>query len=94
MTNAEQSEVSPDADSSTFGLPGGASDTKSSAVLCETRRNMPILDANPSDHPEGGKPPEMEGRGVYRLVLAILVLTLALLTESRRLVESASLLLP
>ena len=84
MTTADESEASPDAVSSTFGLPGGASDTEVGPVLCENDINAPSLDANLSLTLRGGKPLKMEGRGVYRLVFAILALLLALLTEARR----------
>ena len=94
MTAADESKASPDAVSSTFGLPGGVSDAVPGVVLCETHRNGPSLDANLQPLPVGGEPPEMEGRGVYRLVFVILCLTIGLLTEARRLVDAAALLMP
>jgi hypothetical protein len=93
MTSAEQSEASPDADSSTFGLPGGVSDTGPDIVLCKTHRNSPSCPSSTEPLPEGGKPPKMEGRGVYRLLLVVLVLVVGILTDSRRLVEAASFML-
>lgn len=93
MMTAEQSEASPDADSSTFGLPGGASDTESDMVLREIHINTPSLRLDASvgvGTPTGEK---VEGRGLYRLALVVLLLALAILTDSRRLVEAASLML-
>ena len=90
MTIADESEASPDAVSSTFGLPGGASDTDDGPDLCENDRNAPSLDANLSLTLRGGKPLKMEGRGVYRLVIGIVAVLLALLTEARREGVSAS----
>lgn len=84
MTTANESEASPDAASSSFGLPGGASDTDDGPVLCENDRNTPSLDANLSLTLRGGKPLRMEGRGVYRLVIGIVAVLLAILTEARR----------
>ena len=84
MTTADESEASPDAVSSTFGLPGGVSDTGDGPVLCKNDRNTPSLDANLSVVLRGGKPLKMEGRGVYRLIIGIVAVLLALLTESRR----------
>ena len=84
MTTAHESEASPDADSSTFGLPGGVSDTEPEPVLCENDTNTPSLDANLSLTLRGVKPPQMEGRGVYRLLFGILLVVLAVLTEARR----------
>ena len=93
MTTAEQSEASSDAVSSTFGLPGGASDTDSDTVLCKTHKNGPSLDASIKLNLPGGNPPKMEGRGVYRLAFVILCLVLGLLLDSRRLVDAAALML-
>ena len=93
MTTAVQSEASPDADSSTFGLPGGASDSSPGPVLCESHRNGPSCSM---DGPVGVGTPErekVEGRGLYRLACGILWGGLGLLLDSRRLVEAASLLL-
>ena len=84
MTTADESEASPDAVSTTFGLPGGASDTESDLVLCENHINTPSLDANLNLTLRGGKPLKIEGRGVYRIVIGILAVLLALLTEARR----------
>ena len=93
MTTADESKASPDAVSSTFGLPGGVLGTDSDVVLCESLRNGPTTHANLPVVPKGGKPPEMEERVVYRLALAILLLVLAILTDSRRLVDAAAFML-
>ena len=93
MTRSNESEASPDAGSSAFGLPGGASGTDSDVVLCESHRNGPSC---PSNGSVGVKDPRDTGRprrGVQRLGIVIVMLVLGLLLDSRRLVEAASLLL-
>ena len=93
MTIANESEASPDADSSTFGLPGGVSDTETEHDLCKTHRNTP---SRPSKGSVGVGTPEDgqgQGRGVYRLGIVLLVLVVGILTDSRRLVDAASLML-
>lgn len=94
MTTADESKASFEAVSSTFGLPEGVLDTVSGVVLCESHRNTPSLDENV---PVGvGTPEEREegDRGLYRLGFIILLLILGILTDSRRLVDAASLMLP
>ena len=93
MMIANESEASSDADSSTFGLPGGASDTGSDMVLCKTHTNAP---SGPSMCSVGVGTPEdgqEAGRGVYRLAFVILVLVVGILTDSRRMIDAASLML-
>ena len=93
MTTADESPAITDADSSTFGHPEESGDTNPVPVLCENDRNTPSLDATLSVNLRGGEPLKMEGRGLYRLVFGILMIILALLLDSRRVGEAASLML-
>lgn len=94
MTSAEQSEASPKPILPPSGFREGVSDTEFEPDLCETHRNGSSLDEILHPLPEGGEPPEMEGRGVYRLLFVVLLLVVGILTDSRRLVDAASLMLP
>ena len=88
-----QSSASPEADSSTFGHPEESEDTGSVPVLCETHRNTPSLDKLVSVVVDTTKREQMEGRALYRLAFAILLLIIGLLLDARRLVDAASLML-
>ena len=88
-----ESTASPDADSSTFGHPEGVVDTEPSPVLGKTHRNAPSLDEVLSVVLAEGEGKQMEGRGLYRVVFAILLVVLGLLLDARRLGDAAALIL-
>lgn len=94
MTGKEQSAAISDADSSTFGLPEESADTETVPILGEFHINTPSLDLKGSVVVDTTKREQMEGRGLYRLVLTILFLLLGLLMEARRNGVSASLGMP
>lgn len=94
MTSENQSAAISDADSSTFGLPEESADTETVPVLSEIHINTPSFDLKGSLVVDTTKREQMEGRGLYRLVLTILVLLLGLLMEARRNGVSASLPMP
>lgn len=93
MTNEKQSAASSVADSSTFGHPEESSDTETVPVLREIRINTPSLALDASVVVDTTTGEKMEGRGLYRLALAILLLVLGLLMDARRLVDAATLML-
>lgn len=94
MTSEKQSAAISDADSSTFGLPEESADTETVPVLGEIHINTPSLRLNASAVVDTTKRDGREGRGLYRLVLTILLLLLGLLMEARRNGVSASLGMP
>ena len=87
------STASPVADSSTFGHPEESSDTEFEPVLCKNHKEAPSLDSLVSVVVDTTKRERMEGRALYRLAFAILLLVLGLLLDARRLVEAASFML-
>ena len=90
---SNESSASPDADSSTFGHPEESEDPDVDTVLCQNHRNTPSLDEVVSVVLAKGDGKQMEGRGLYRLAFAILLLVLGLLLDARRIVDAASLIL-
>lgn len=91
---AVESPASPVADSSTFGHPEESEDTDDVPVLCESRINTPSLDEVVSVVVGTTKMERVEGRALYRLAIAILLLVLGLLLDARRMVDAAALLMP
>jgi len=87
------SSASSVADSSTFGHPEESADTDDAPVLGEIHISTPSLRLNASRVVDTTKEEQMEGRGLYRLLFAILLLVLGLLLDARRLVDAAALLL-
>lgn len=93
MTSAEQSSASPVADSSTFGHPEEFEDTDPDPILRQIRINTPSLALDASVVVDTTTEERTQGRALYRLVFAILLLILGLLLDARRLVDAASLML-
>jgi len=93
MTRDTQSPASPVADSSTFGHPEESADTETVPVLCESRRNTPVLDELLSVVVDTTTEDGRAGRPLYRLVLVILLLASGLLLDARRLGDAAALLM-
>ena len=91
--NMEQSSASPDADSSTFGHSEESEDTESDTVLRQIRINTPSLRLDASAVVDTTTGERVEGRGLYRLVIGILLLALGLLLDARRFGDAAALFL-
>jgi len=92
--NMSESKASPDADFSTFGHPGGVSDTEAGPVLGEIHINTPSLRLDASAVLDSTARDGRAGRVLYRLLLGILLLALAVLTDARRIGDAAALMLP
>lgn len=90
---SNESSASPDADSSTFGHPEESEDPVLDTVLRQIRINTPSLDLDASVVLAKSDEKQMEGRGLYRLAFAILLLVIGLLLDARRIVDAASLML-
>lgn len=88
-----QSSASPDADSSTFGHPEESEDPESDTVLRQIRINTPSLDLEASVVVDTTTREKMEGRGLYRLAIGILLLALGLLLDARRFGDAAAFIL-
>lgn len=93
MTTADKSSASSVADSSTFGHPEESEDTGSDTVLRQIRINTPSLDFDATVVVGTTTREKVEGRGLYRLVLGILLLALGLLLDARRIGDAAALMI-
>ena len=87
------SPASSDADSSTFGLPGGVVDTDSGIVLCENDESVALVEKMVSVVVDTTEDKGTRSRPLLRLAIGILLLVIGLLLDARRFVDAAALML-